>query len=439
MRFSYLKILSVILLVISCEEITEFNPLDPDPENQDFIEPETTITSAPETVTTTSAVITWSGNKADMEFRHRLNSQEWSSWSSDTSVILNSLVEDEYTFYVQGRYLTGTQDNTPAVTSFIVDYIRPTTNITSGPTNDSTVDTSMVRFTWEIESGSEYSYILLNNSYWSDWSTDSTVTYNKLTEDIYTFKIKSRYDPLIEEAIPTTVIFTIDYTRPITNIISGPSDGSTIDISTVTFTWEIETGVEYSYNLNNSSWSDWSTDYSVTLDYLDEGEYSFIVKSRYDPLIEEEEPGTINFVVDAIEGPLLRAYPLKSNINTMQISYIEIFVEEVTDLALAEFQVIYDQSLINIATIENGSMIGENISDSAGPLLISEDNSGTITINFAILGDSGLSGSGAIVRFKLIGKATGSFTMQIVNPIFRDINNNDISIFESVNGLVVVE
>ena len=139
-------------------------------------------------------------------------------------------------------------------------------------------------------------------------------------------------------------------------------------------------------------------------------------------------------------GPCLRVYPLMSNINTIDVSYIEIFFEDVTDLALAEFNVIYDKSLINIAAIENGSMIGENITyGSSGPVLIAEDNNGIISINIVKLGDTGMSGSGSIVRFKLIGIIAGSFTMQIVNPIFRDVNINDIPFLDPVNGQVVVE
>ena len=350
-----LHVLLLLAIFLSCEEVTEFNPWDPT--SPEFEIPQTNIIVGADTVTTSSTMFTFSGNKDSMLFSYMLehlssfDSTFWSDWNADTIVLFESISEGSYQFFVKGKYLSGTEDDTPAEHEFIVNYIRPTTNITSGPEGE-----------------------------------------------------------------------------------------STIDKDSVTFTWELEPETECSYYLDDNNWSDWSILSSSKFNYLDEGYHSFHIKSRYEPLVEEKTPVIINFTVDALDGPGLRVHPLMSTIDMTTVSFIDIFVEEVDSLALGEFNVIYDQSLINIASIDKGAML--SYYDSPGgatPLLIAEDDNGVININFTILGGPGLSGSGSIVRFKLIGQSTGSSTMQIINPVLRDVNNNAIPFLNPVNGQVVVE
>jgi len=351
----YLHLLLLLTFFLSCDEVAEFNPWDP--ASPKFEIPQTNIIIGADTVTTSSTMFTFSGNKDSMLFSYKLEqlssfeSTSWSDWNADTIVLFESIAEGSYQFIVKGKYLSGTEQATPAEHEFIVSYIRPTTHITS-----------------------------------------------------------------------------------------GPEHGTTIDKDSVTFTWELDSETEYSYYLDGNNWSDWSRLSFSKFNYLDEGYHSFHIKSRYEPLIEEKTPVIINFTVDALDGPGLRVYPLMSTIDMTSVSFIDIFVEEVDSLALGEFSVIYNQSLINIASIEVGAMLSNYDSPGgATPLFIAEDDNGIININFTILGGSGLSGSGSIVSFKLIGESSGSFTMQIINRVFRDVNNNDIPSLNPVNGQVVVE
>jgi len=106
-----------------------------------------------------------------------------------------------------------------------------------------------------------------------------------------------------------------DYTPPETFITMEALEGAVLDTSTVTITWSgNDLTVEYAYSLNDN-WSEWSSATSVTLNYLDEGDYTFSVKGRYASEVEDESPATVNFSVDMVQGPALRVYTLLTEMN----------------------------------------------------------------------------------------------------------------------------
>lgn len=101
------------------------NPLDP--ENPEFVLPETTIHAGPVdgAVLDTHAVsIAWGGNEQVAEFSYRISGSDWSEWVPDTSIALQYLNEGLYLFEVKGRYLSGLEDESPAEVNFEVDDIH---------------------------------------------------------------------------------------------------------------------------------------------------------------------------------------------------------------------------------------------------------------------------------------------------------------------------
>lgn len=110
------------------------NPLDP--ENPEYIPPQTGITGGPEegeTVRTHyvtfswrgNEVRSWSGEKLITEYRYRLDDNPWSSWISDTAATfyyLDDLIPHK--FEVTSRYASGAMDETPAKRNFNVDAVR---------------------------------------------------------------------------------------------------------------------------------------------------------------------------------------------------------------------------------------------------------------------------------------------------------------------------
>ena len=132
--------------------------------------------------------------------------------------------------------------------------------------------------------------------------------------------------------------FEADPSEQIPDIISLVQS---VNGSTASFNWEgNKFAFFYSFRLEALSyedpagmyinWSDWSSDTLVTLEDLDEGQYIFQVKSRFDE-IEQSEPTTINFEVDAIPGPALRIYPLNQIVNTGYEFDVYLYIEEVPE------------------------------------------------------------------------------------------------------------
>ena len=68
-----------------------------------------------------------------------------------------------------------------------------------------------------------------------------------------------------------------------------------------------------------------------------------------------------------------------------------------------------------------------------------EEAYGLLQVNFSTLGDTGFMGSGEIVDVLFLGDQSDSTYINIINPVFRDINSNDIPIVETANGVVVVQ
>ena len=125
MRFSFLIVILPVIFFLGCEEITTFNPLDPE-NNPDFTPPETTITTeniAGTLLDSSSVTIAWEGNDNVIEFSYSLDSLYWSEWSVDTSVTLEYIDEGNHDFYVKGRYASLTEDDSPASVSFEVDVM----------------------------------------------------------------------------------------------------------------------------------------------------------------------------------------------------------------------------------------------------------------------------------------------------------------------------
>ena len=91
--------------------------------------------------------------------------------------------------------------------------------------------------------------------------------------------------------------------------------------------------VDYSYNFNSQGWSDWTTDTSLAVSYLDENDYTFEVKGRYITEDEDDTPAEASFTVDAVSGPGLRIYPLYQTINVGDNEVVSLFLEEVTDIS----------------------------------------------------------------------------------------------------------
>ena len=125
---------------------------------------------------------------------------------------------------------------------------------------------------------------------------------------------------------------------PEITLVNNNIDGSTANVSWEGNDFAMEFSYKLKYNLTDSAhlvnksyynWSDWTAMNGTSFNYLDEGSYTFFVKSRFDT-IEEKEPYTSSsFQINNISGPALRIYPLNQTAYSGDTISVYLYFEEV--------------------------------------------------------------------------------------------------------------
>ena len=231
-----------------------------------------------------------------------------------------------------------------------------------------------------------------------------------------------------------------EYDPPVITFVSGPGGGETISTSEATFSWEGNDLVsEYRTKINNDPWGDWADHTSITLQYLDEGGYTFSIQGRY---TTEDTSAVIsnNFSVDAVQGPALMFYP-RANFSSVGSNVtFQVLAEEVTSLTAAQFNVTFDPSKLVIVSVTQGSLLqinGESIFSTEF-----DNQAGSLSVITAALGGDlpSVDGTGVLLELVLEVKATGTSNLEFDGTeLLRDPDNNNISISEAVNGVVISE
>jgi len=228
-----------------------------------------------------------------------------------------------------------------------------------------------------------------------------------------------------------------DYDSPIVNIISGPGEGEVIDEPQVTFAWEGNELVDfYRYRFNANDWTDWSVETSKTFVYLDEGNHSFSVQSQYSTG-DTSQVTSVLFVVDAVTGPALMFYPRRHQAAVGESVMFQILAEEVANLTAAEFSINYDPAHVEITSVTQGAIFAAS---EESIFLTQYDNSaGTLSVITAILGgdEPSVSGTGVLIEIQMnVISATSSELTFSGSEVFRNPENNNISITETIKGLI---
>ena len=128
-----LAALFVISIWPCCQKKPLRNPCDP--RNPNYVEPFCTIVSGPEngeTLSQSEALITWEGVNTEcglvyyykLAYESVFDQAPWSDSTSETSVFLQDLDEESYTFGVKAAYRTPDEQEVPATRNFTVDAYR---------------------------------------------------------------------------------------------------------------------------------------------------------------------------------------------------------------------------------------------------------------------------------------------------------------------------
>jgi hypothetical protein len=96
------------------------------------------------------------------------------------------------------------------------DYLSPTVEIISGPSESEIIDVTTVTFEWQgNESATEYSY-QFDGSDWSEWSTRTSEEFDYLDEGDHIFRVQARSINGDAQETSTALNFSVD-------AVAGPS------------------------------------------------------------------------------------------------------------------------------------------------------------------------------------------------------------------------
>ena len=231
-----------------------------------------------------------------------------------------------------------------------------------------------------------------------------------------------------------------DYTAPTVAISSGPIENEVIDTMAVTFTYGgNQESMLFRTQLDQEGWTDWLSDNSASYSHLNEGAHRFKVQAMY---TTGEESGIVEvyFIVDAVHGPALLFFPHKHFTQIGEKVTFMVMAEEVTSLTATEFTVNFNPVALQVTDIMQGSFFS-----SSGDALFFDDinqQNGTITISAGFVGgeNPAVVGTGSIAIIEVLALQQGQTTLEFDgSEVFRDPEDENISIFETVSGLVQVE
>jgi len=236
-----------------------------------------------------------------------------------------------------------------------------------------------------------------------------------------------------------------NFVLPQVTITNSFSQGSVLNQTTIIFTWDgVSSNSSYSYMLKgyDDTYSAWQAGVnSVTYSYLDEGNYTFFVKERYNSEIVQGTPDSLAFTINAVTdcAILLRRWAADALSGETFSLYLD--VENISDLkgvtTIIEFP-------SNSCTLQSVEQVDGALQGADGMLFISTpageaNSSGEIEINAISLGSgTGFTGNGTICKLNFLSNSSSEYSIDIniSNSELRDINNNTITV-DMVRGTVV--
>ena len=238
-----------------------------------------------------------------------------------------------------------------------------------------------------------------------------------------------------------------DYEEPNTTI-SSPQPGITYYEHSFVAMWAgNKEDMSFRTKLDDENWShqlgdtDWYPYEFMNLEYLDEGNHTFVVQGRYVSGDVEPQPDSVSFTINAVTGPALRMYHFHTTASVDDQITLDIYAEEVSNIAGAEIIIDFDPSMVRV----DGWNIG-TFMETAGedPLSFTEidNNSGEAILDIGVMGATpdDVSGTGIIASLEITLLAAGQTELTFNNQsTLRDNDNNEVDILEMVKGIILVE
>ena len=229
------------------------------------------------------------------------------------------------------------------------------------------------------------------------------------------------------------------YIPPIVSIVNGITIGETVTSENLSIEYSgNESSMLFRTRLDTSNWTGWSNNLFVTLDYMDEGEHEFWLQGKY-TTGDTSETISVPFTVDAVGGPSLMFFPRRITATQGETVTFSIMAEEVYDLAGLETVLEFDPAKVTLMSVSSAGLFDET----GDPIFFYEHNEsqGRLTVTAAVWGNESPAFTGthpiAILSFR--ADHTGNIAIDFgETSIFRDPNNLNITVWESIPGLIAV-
>ncbi len=226
----------------------------------------------------------------------------------------------------------------------------------------------------------------------------------------------------------------------------APNEGATVDTCYVLLAWSgNHPGMSFSYQMDSESWSDWVGDTSVVYTYLDEGSHTFLIRSRYYNGVESQAPISLSFTVDDIHGPALRFYPRYKIVSSGSSFSLEVFLEEVVNVAGVKAVITFDPVYLLVDQIDIYEDVKSLLKQNSGTVIPfysydNADGSATIEAGAATGDPPGVSGTGPIAKITFIANRSASIEI-VFTPVteLRTPENTHIPILELVGAFAAIQ
>ena len=229
---------------------------------------------------------------------------------------------------------------------------------------------------------------------------------------------------------------------------------TTVNIDSIRIEWEDnQTALIFDYKLeyvdvpedwtDPHSWIEWDTTSATSVNFsnLDEGDYIFYIKGRFD-LDNIGAEATLPFTVNAITDTALRIYPLNQTAQYGDEIDVYLYFEDVVQTSAVTGLHVDINIPSELEFITDSYDQGDLIKQFSGTTIFPTPtySDGSISINGVADKDgSGLYGTGSIAKFRLRVMATdGTSNITIANASYKDINDNAIGFQNPVGGTVTV-
>ena len=222
--------------------------------------------------------------------------------------------------------INGQTDNTTYDQGEQIELTATVTDPNSSPVNDATVTATI---TWPdlTESNPALSY---NTSLGKFEYNFNATQFGDYTIELRA--VKTNYGTGTKE-LPIITVINTPPDAVINNVV--PSEGQTINSSSVIFSWTgSDSGtpvhhLAYSWKLDEGSYSDFSTNTVIELNGLSDGQHTFYVKA-FDGVLEDPTPAQRSFIVDTSEPPEPPEVYLSKTANKTTVTSGEVVIYTIT-------------------------------------------------------------------------------------------------------------